>query len=93
MGIRSITKNKYCTYPKLLVVGRQVQGSRLCVQRQRRSLTGSVMWNMGGVHGQLQKRVRVAWVLFRNEPLFLVEGLDVKLFVRVEHIWVAEGLK
>jgi hypothetical protein len=27
--------NKRCEVPKLLVVGRQVQGSRLCVQRER----------------------------------------------------------
>jgi hypothetical protein len=47
---------------------------------------------MGGVNGQLEKRVWFAWVLFRNEPPFL-EGLDVKLFVRGEHIWVVEGLK
>jgi hypothetical protein len=40
------------------------------------------MWNMGGVNDQLEKRVLVAWVLFWNEPPFLVEGLDVELFVR-----------
>jgi hypothetical protein len=93
MGTSGIMNNKYCTYPKLLVVGRQVQGSRLCVQRERCSLTGSATWNTGGVNGQLEKRVRVAWVLFRNESSFLVEGLDVKLFVRCEHIWVVEGFK
>jgi hypothetical protein len=48
---------------------------------------------MGGVNGQLEKRVRVVWVLFPNEPPFLMERLDVKLFVRGEHIWVVEGLK
>jgi hypothetical protein len=48
------------------------------------------MLNMGGVNGQLEKRVQVAWVLFQNEPPFLVEGLDVELFVRCEHIWVED---
>jgi hypothetical protein len=51
------------------------------------------MWNKGGVNGQLEKRVWVDWVLFRNEPPFLVEGLDVKLFVRGEHIWAVKELK
>jgi hypothetical protein len=70
----------------LLVVGRQVQGSRLCVQKEECSSTGSVMWNMGRVNGQLEKRVWVAWVLFRNEPPFLVEGLDVTTMHGQTHI-------
>jgi hypothetical protein len=32
--------------------------------------------------GQLKKRVRVIWVLFRNQFAWLVEGLDVKLLER-----------
>jgi hypothetical protein len=77
----------------MLVVSRQVQGSRLCVQKEECSSTGSAMWNMGGVNGQLEKRVQVTWVLFHNKPPFLVEGMDVELFRRGEHIWVVKELK
>jgi hypothetical protein len=48
---------------------------------------------LGGVNDQLEQRVWVAWPLFRNELPFLVEGLDVELFIRGEHIWVVKRLK
>jgi len=51
------------------------------------------MWCVGGVNGQIEKRVRVAWALFWNELAFLVEGLDVELFVRGWHVGVIKGLK
>ena len=39
------------------------------------------MWCVGGVNGQFEKRVQLAWALLWNELPFLVEGLDVELFV------------
>ena len=42
--------------------------------------------------GKFEKRVRVAWILLWNELAFLVEGLDVELFVRGWHVWVIKGL-
>ena len=55
MGARCIIgmKKIHCTYPWLLVVGGQVQGNRLCVRDEGCCSTGSVMWCMGGVNGQL----------------------------------------
>ena len=85
-------KTIHCTY-QWLVVGGQEQGSRLCVRDEGNCSTGSVMWCVGGVNGQIEKRVRVAWALFWNELAFLVEGLDVELFVRGWHVGVIKGLK
>ena len=66
----------------LRVVGGQEQGSSACVRYEVNRSTGTVMWCVGRVNGQFEKRVRVAWSLFWNDLPFLVEGLDVELFVR-----------
>ena len=39
------------------------------------------MWWLG-VNDRLEQRVRFSWALLRNEFSFLVEGLDIILFVR-----------
>jgi len=58
-----------------------MQGSRVCVQEEGCCTTGLVKWYGEGVNGQLEQRVRVACVLFRNELPFLVKSLNVELFV------------
>ena len=63
------------------MVGGQEQGSGLCVRVEVNRSTGSVMWCVGGVNGQFEKRVQLAWALLWNELPFLVEGLDIELFV------------
>ena len=63
-----------------MVVGGQVQDSRLSVQEEGCCTTDFVKWYRG-VNGQLEQRVRVACILFMNERPFLVKSLDVELFV------------
>jgi len=38
-------------------------------------------WGVVRVNDQLKQGVRIAWALFRNQFLSLVEGLYVELFV------------
>jgi len=56
VGARCIIRMKtiHCTFPWLLVVGGQVEGSSLCVQDEGYCSTGPVMCCMGGVNGQLE---------------------------------------
>ena len=59
-----------------------MQSSRLSVQEEGCCMTGLVKWyREGRVNGQLEERVRVASLLFRNELPFLVKRLDMELFV------------
>ena len=47
------------------------------------------MWYVGGgVNGCLKQWVYFAWALFWNEFAFLVEALDVVLFVGDKEVWV-----
>jgi len=47
------------------------------------------MWNVGvGVNDHLEYGVYFSWALLRNEFAFMVEGLDIVLFVRQELVWV-----
>ena len=57
-----------------------MQGSRVCVQEEGCCTNGLVKW-YGGVNGQLEQRVRITCILFRNELPFLVKSLDVELFI------------
>ena len=45
------------------------------------------MWGLG-VNDCLEQGVGFSWALLQNEFAFLVEGLDIVLFVRQEYIWV-----
>jgi len=45
------------------------------------------MWGLG-VNDCLEQGVGFSWALLRNEFAYLVEGLDIVLFVRQEYIWV-----
>jgi len=51
-----------------------------CLSRKRDAARLALSSGIG-VNGQFEQRVRVACVLFRNELPFLVESLDVELFV------------
>ena len=52
-----------------------------CQYRKRDAARLALSSCIGRVNGQLEQRVRVVSVLFRNELPFLVESLDVKFFV------------
>jgi len=45
------------------------------------------MWGLG-VNDCLEQVVGFSWALLRNEFAYLVEGLDIVLFVRQEYAWV-----
>jgi len=45
------------------------------------------MWGLG-VNDSLEQGVGFSWALLRNEFAYLVEGLDIVLFVRQEYVWV-----
>jgi len=53
----------------------------VCVQEEGGCTTALVKWYRG-VNGQLEHRVRITCILFRNELPFLVKTLDVELFVQ-----------
>jgi hypothetical protein len=50
-----------------------------CASRKRDAARLALSSGMGGVNGQLEQRVRVTCVLFRNELPFLVKSLYVGL--------------
>jgi len=52
-----------------------------CQSRTRDAARLALSSGIGRVNGQLEQRVPVTCVLFRNELPFLVESLDVELFV------------
>ena len=52
-----------------------------CQFRKRDAARLALSSVIGRVYGQLEQRVRVACLLFGNVLPFLVESLDVKLFV------------
>jgi hypothetical protein len=46
-----------------------------------------------GVNGCLELWVSFSWVLHRNKFAFVVEGLDIVLFVRQEQVRAVEGFQ
>jgi len=52
-----------------------------CQSRKRDAARLALSSGIGRVNGQLEQKVRVVCILFRNEFPFLVESLDVELFV------------
>ena len=47
------------------------------------------IWGLGlGVNDSLEQGVDFSWALLRNEIAYLVERLDIVLFVRQEYVWV-----
>jgi len=74
-------KSIHGAYRWLLVVSGQKEGSRLCV-RDEGLVRLAVPCGLGGMTDKFEKRVWVAWALFWSELAFLLEGLDVELFVR-----------
>jgi len=45
------------------------------------------MWGLG-VNDCLEQGIGFSWTLLRNEFAFLVEGLDIVLFVKQKYVWV-----
>jgi len=45
------------------------------------------IWGLG-FNDCLEQGVSFSWALLWNEFAFLVEGLDIILFVRQEYVWV-----
>ena len=81
MGVKYVTEmnmKPYVPWPLVVGVRCRVAG---CASRKRDAARLALSSGIGKVNGQLEQRVRVACILFRNEVPFLVESLDVELFV------------
>ena len=84
MGVRYVIEMnmKHGTY-----LGYWLSGVRCrtagCQSRKRDAAGLALSSGIERVNGQLEQRVRITCVLFMNELHFLVESLDVELFVGV----------
>ena len=81
MGVRYVIEmNKiYGTYLGCWLSGVRCRAG--CQSGKRDAARRALSSGIGRVNGQMEQRVRVACVLFRNKLPFLVESLGVELFV------------